>query len=340
MFIIRMVYWLIRGVVLSRTGLLAENLALRQQLVVYQRSVRRPKLRNSDRHFWVWLSCLWKEWKSVLLIVQPSTVVKWHREGFRLYWKWKSRPGKVGRPKTPKEVRALIRQMSQENVLWGAPRIQAELHLLGHDIAESTVAKYMIKPRKSPSPTWRTFLKNHMKQTVAIDFLTVPMVNFRILYCFVVLRHDRREVVHFNVTSHPTAVWTAQQVVNAFPEDTVPKYLIRDRDTIYGEYFRQRIKHMGIKEVVIAPRSPWQSPYVERVIGTIRRECLDHRIIWNEKHLIEILEDYFRYYHQVRTHQSLGGNSPVPREVESPARGKVVSIPMVGGLHYQYRRVA
>jgi transposase InsO family protein len=198
----------------------------------------------------------------------------------------------------------------------------------------------MIKLRKPPSQTWRTFLKNHVKQIVAVDFFTVPTINFRILYCFIAIRHDRREVVHFNVTAHPTAVWTAQQVVNAFPEETVPKYLIRDRDTIYGEYFRQRIKNMGIKEVVISARSPWQSPYVERLIGTIRRECLDHTIIWNEKHLMDILEKYFTYYHQVRTHQSLDGNSPVPREVELPAKGKIISIPMVGGLHHWYRRAA
>jgi transposase InsO family protein len=230
--------------------------------------------------------------------------------------------------------------MSQENVLWGAPRIQAELHLLGHDIAESTVAKYMLKPRKPSSPTWRSFLKNHMKQMVAVDFFTVPTINFRILYCFVILSHDRRTIVHFNITANPTALWTAQQIVNAFPEETAPKYLIRDRDAIYGEYFRQRIKNMGIKEVMTAPRSPWQNPFVERVIGSIRRECLDHMLVWNEKHLLEILEQYFTYYHQVRTHQSLDRNSPIPREVEPAIKGKVISIPRVGGLYYQYRRVA
>jgi transposase InsO family protein len=247
---------------------------------------------------------------------------------------------KVGRPKIEKEVRGLIRQMSHENPLWGVPRIQAELHLLGHDVSESSVARYRIKSRKPPSQTWRIFLKNHLKQTVAVDFFAIPTINFRLLYCLIVLRHDRREIVHFNVTAHPTAVWTAQQIVNAFPEDTSPKYMIRDRDAIYGEYFRQRIKNLGIKEVIIAPCSPWQNSYVERVIGTVRRECLDHVIIFSEDHLRSVLSEYFGYYHQVRTHQALDGNSPNPRDVEGPAKGKVISIPKVGGLHHHYRRVA
>lgn len=230
--------------------------------------------------------------------------------------------------------------MSKENATWGAPRIQAELHLLGFDLAESTVANYMVKHRKPPSQTWRTFLKNHMKNTAAIDFFTVPTIRFRILFCFIVMKHDRRRIVHFNVTTNPTAVWTVQQVVNAFPDDTAPKYLIRDRDAIYGEYFRLRVKNMGIKEVLIAPKSPWQNPYVERVIDSIRRECLDHVIIWNESHMLKILKEYFEYYHAVRTHQSLDRNSPVAREVEPPSEGRVTSIPIVGGLHHRYSRAA
>jgi transposase InsO family protein len=340
MLVFRVMIWLIRGLILPRATLLAENLALRQQLFVLHRNVKRPRLYSSDRRFWSFLSCFWKDWKSFLLIVQPETVVQWHREDFRLYWKWKSRTGNVGCPKIENEVQNLIRQMSQENPLWGIPRIQAELHLLGHDVAESTVAKYRIKSRKPPSQTWRTFLKNHMKQTFAIDFFTVPTINFRILYCFIILSHDRRSIVHFNVTSHPAALWTAQQIVNAFPEETAPKYLIRDRDSIYGQYFQQRIKNLGIKEVVTAPRSPWQNSYVERVIGTIRRECLDQVIIFSEDHLRKTLSEYFEYYHQSRPHQSLDRNSPIPREIEPAIKGKVISIPMVGGLHHQYRRVA
>jgi len=257
-----------------------------------------------------------------------------------LYWRCKSRSGTLGRPKVTKEVRYLIRQMSQKNGTWGAPRIQAEPHLLAFDVAESTVAKYMVKHRKPPSQTWRTFLKNHMRQTVAIDFFTVPTIRFRILFCLIVLRHDRREIVHFNVTTNPTAAWTAQQVVNAFPDQTDPKYLIRDRDAICAEYFRRRVSNMGIKEVLISPRSPWQNPYVERVIGSIRRECLDHVIVWNENHLSKILKSYFEYDHAARTHQSLNHNSPIPRKVEPPSNRKVMSIPMVGGLHHIYGRAA
>ena len=329
---------LLRALVLSRASLVAENLALRQQIIVLQRSVSRPGLRRRDRAFWVLLSRLWKHWSSLLVIVQPKTVIKWHRQGFRLYWRWKSR--KIGRPPIDAEVRALIRQMSDRNSTWGAPRIQSELALLGYDVAESTVARYMVRPRKPPSQTWRTFLKNHAGEIAAIDFFTVPTVTFRILYCFIVLRHGRRQLVHFNVTPHPSALWTAQQITEAFPYDEAPNYLLRDRDGIYGERFVERAKYMGIKEVLIAPRSPWQNPYAERVIGSIRRECLDHVIVLNENHLHRILTDYVRYYNESRTHLSLERNSPEPREIEPPDEGKVVAIPQVGGLHHRYTRVA
>jgi len=230
--------------------------------------------------------------------------------------------------------------MSRENPTWGAPRIQSELKLLGHEAADSTVAKYMIKHKKPPSQTWRSFLKNHVKQIAAVDFFTVPTVRFQILYCFIVLRHHRRRIVHFNITMHPTARWTAQQIIEAFPYDTVPKYLIRDRDGIYGNFFQQRVKNMGIEEVLIAPKSPWQNPYCERVIGSIRRECLDRFIILSENHLCHILKDYMDYYNNCRTHLSLDRNSPSLRDIEPPSKGKVISIPQVGGLHHVYKRVA
>ena len=230
--------------------------------------------------------------------------------------------------------------MSHENPLWGAPRIVAELHLLGHDVAKSTVEKYMVRDTKPPSQTWRTFLDNHVQDLVSVDFFTVPTATFRILFCFLVLHHDRRRVVHFNVTEHPTADWTAQQIIEAFPWDEAPTYLIRDRDTIYAEQFQQQVKHLGIDEVLIAPRCPWQSPYVERLIGSIRRDCLDHVIVLNEAHLMRILAEYFAYYHESRTHQSLEGNAPVPRQIEPPDQGKVISIPQVGGLHHRYARAA
>jgi transposase InsO family protein len=297
-------------------------------------------LRKRDRIFWVWLSRIWAGWRSVLVIVQPDTVVGWHRQGFRLYWRWKSSAGKVGRPRIEAELRKLIRRMCRENPSWGAPRIHSELRLLGYDVSETTVDKYMIRHRKPPSQTWRTFLDNHLTDIVAIDFFTVPTATFRILFAFVVLLHDRRKVVHFNVTAHPTAEWTAQQIVEAFPEDHAPRFLIRDRDSIYGQFFQERVKHMGIEQVVIAYRSPWQSPYVERLIGSIRRECLRHFIVLNERHLMRILRSYLAYYHEARTHLSLDRNAPIEREVEPPERGRVLAIPQVGGLHHRYCRAA
>jgi transposase InsO family protein len=212
--------------------------------------------------------------------------------------------------------------------------------MLGIRVSESTVAKYIVRRRNPPSQTWHTFLDNHVSELLSVDFFTVPTVTFRVLYVFVVLRHARREVVHFDVTEHPTAQWTAQQLVEAFPFDSAPRYLLRDRDAIYGEKVRRRIKSLGIEEVVTAPRSPWQIPYVERIIGSIRRECLNHVIIFNERHLRRLLKSYATYYHEARTHLSMDKQSPVPRSIEPPEQGKVVAIPHVGGLHHEYRRAA
>jgi transposase InsO family protein len=290
--------------------------------------------------FWVWLDRLWPNWRSALGIVQPETVIKWHRMGFKLYWRWKSKAGKAGRPSIDCEIRTLIRRMSRENPTWGAPRILSELLLLGYDVAEATVAKYMLRGRMPPSQTWRTFLDNHVPDIAACDFFTVPTVTFRVLYVFVVLRHDRRRVAHFNVTTNPYAEWTAQQIVGAFPYAEAPRFLIRDHDGIYGASFIKRVERMGIEQVPIAPRSPWQNPYCERVIGSIRRECLDHVIVLNEVHLTRILADYFGYYHHSRPHLSLDRNSPTPREVEPPSLGKVIAIPQVGGFHHRYTRAA
>jgi transposase InsO family protein len=332
-------FLLIRSLIVSRTALAAENLALRQQLAVLNRKIHRPQLHRQDRFFWVILSQIWKRWREVLIIVKPETVIKWHRQGFKLYWRWKSK-APVGRPKIDKEIRELIKRMSLENPLWGTPRLQSELRLLGFDLAESTVAKYRVMGSKSPSQTWKTFLANHANQIAAIDFFTVPTLTFRNLYCFIILLHDRRQVVHFNVTAHPTAEWAARQLIEAFPEDSAPRYLLRDRDQIYGEEFRLRVKGMQIEEVITAPRSPFQNPYAERIIGSIRRECLDHLIIIGEDHLRRTLRDYFDYYHNSRPHQALERNSPTPREIEAPVKGKVIAIPQVGGLHHRYRRAA
>ncbi len=324
----------------TRTELAAENLALRQQLAALHRQSKRPRLKKRDRIFWVWFSRLFRNWRSVLVIVQPATVIRWHQQGFKLYWRWKSRAKKPGRPQIWREIRDLVRQMCSENATWGVPRIHSEILLLGYDVSESSVANYMNRDRKPPSQTWRTFLDNHVRNIVAVDFFTVPTATFRILFTFVVLRHDRRRIVHFNVTAHPTAEWTAQQIIEAFPEDSAPRFLIRDRDGIYGLSFQTRVANMGIEEVPTAPRSPWQSPYVERLIGSIRRECLNHFIVLNERHLRRILSSYFTYYRESRTHLSLDRNSPIPRDVEPPERGRVIAIPQVGGLHHRYRRAA
>jgi putative transposase len=317
-----------------------ENLALRQQLAIFKRRHPRPNLRPTDRLFWVWLSKIWTGWREALIIVKPETVIAWHRQAFRFYWRWLSRRKSIGRPRVSAEVRTLIKQMTQANPLWGAPRIHGELLKLGIDISERSVSRLMPKVRNPPSQTWRTFLDNHFRELVSIDFLTVPTATFRVLYVLVVLAHDRRRVVHFNVTKHPTAAWTAQQMIEAFPEETAPRFLLRDRDQIYGEEFRRRVAGMRIEEVMTAPHSPWQSPYVERLIGSIRRECLDHVIVLGENHLRRIMRSYIAYYHRSRTHLSLCKDAPEPRAKQPPDLGAVIEIAEVGGLHHRYERRA
>lgn len=228
--------------------------------------------------------------------------------------------------------------MSRANPLWGAPRIVGELRKLGITVAKSTVEKYRVRLKKPPSPTWKVFLQNHLQDLVTIDFFTVPTVTCRVLFVLVMLAHKRRRIIHFNVTEHPTAAWTAQQVVEAFPWDEALRYLLRDRDRIYGAVFRQRVQHMGIEEVVIALRSPWQNPSVERLIGSIRREVLNHAVILNAQHLQRILTGYFVYYHGFRTHLALAMDCPVPRPVESPECGKIIAVPEVGGQQQHYER--
>ena len=325
----------------SRAALELENLALRHQIGVLQRSARkRAKLTPLDRLLWVWLSRIWSDWRSALTMVQPETVIAWHRRGFGLFWTWKIRRGQPGRPALPHEIRDLIRRMCRENPTRGAPRIHGELLKLGINISETSVSKYMVRGRKPPSQTWRTFLENHVKQLVSIDFFTVPTLRFQVLYVFLVLAHDRRRILHFNVTAHPTAEWTAQQLREAFPFDQLPRYLLRDRDAIFGKDFRDQVRDMGIREVLSAPRSPWQRAYVERVIGSIRRECLDHVIVFHESSLRRTLNSYFDYYHLSRTHLSLGKDSPEPRSIQPPEMGRVVAVPQVGGLHHRYERRA
>ena len=289
---------------------------------------------------WVWLSHSWCGWRSAIHIVKPETVVAWHRRGFRLFWTWKSRH-RTGRPTVPYEVRALIREMSTANPLWGAPRIHGELRKLGITMSESTVAKYMQRHPRPPSQTWRTFLTNHASQIVAADFFVVPTATFRLLFVLVVLAHNRRRIIHVAVTDHPTAAWTAQQLRNAFPENDAPRYLLRDRDSVFAEV-AATIAAMNAQAVSIrtAPRSPWQNAYAERVIGSIRRECLDHVIVMNAAGLRRVLTAYASYYLRSRTHLSLCKDTPITRPISPLSAGRVVATPEVGGLHHRYDRIA
>jgi len=325
----------------TRSGLQAEILALRHQLLVLQRSSRAHKLRlsSADRALWVWLSRLWTEWRSALIVVKPETVIGWHRQGLRLYWRSKSRHPS-GRPSVSSEVADLIRRMSMANPRWGAPRLQGELMKLGISISQATVAKYMPRHRKPPSQNWSTFLKNHMSTLVSADFFVVPTITFRVLFAFVILSHDRRRPIHFAVTANPTAEWTARQLLEAFPWESAPRYLLRDRGGIHGEKFREAATWLGIREVLTAPQSPWQNPYVERLFGSIRRECLDHVITLNETGLHRVLKSYFEYYERTRTHLSLEKDAPIPRTVQPPEFGTVIKLPEVGGLHHRYERRA
>jgi transposase InsO family protein len=317
-----------------------ENLALRQQLAVYKRLAPRPKLRPVDRLFWTALAMVWTGWRQALVIVSPDTILRWQRRRFREYWTQLSRRPTGGRPCVSAEIASLVRTMAAANPLWGAPRIHGELLKLGLDVSERTISRLIPKRRSPPSQTWRTFLANHVRDLVALDFFTVPTVRLHVLFVLVVLAHHRRRVVHFNVTEHPTAAWTAQQIVDAFPNESAPAYLLRDRDQVYGQQFRLRVKGMGIEEVLTAPQSPWQNPFAERLIGSIRRECLDHVLVLDERHLRRILTRYFSYYHQARTHLALDKDAPDRRPIALPATGKIVQLPEVGGLHHRYIRLA
>ena len=337
--------WNIFGVLVfslfkSEQDLKLEIIALRQQLIVLQRKApKRLKLTKTDRLLFVWLYRIQPEILETIRIIKPETVVRWHRKGFKFYCTWKSRRGRPGRPKIDGELRSLIRQMCRENTLWGAPRIHGELLKLGFNVTQSTVSKYMARPKKPPSQTWKTFLRNHADGIAATDFFIVPTIRFQLLFVFIVIAHTRRRLIHFAVTTNPTAEWTARQIVEAFPWDTAPRYLIRDNDKIYGLAFQNQLRAMDVKEVRTALRSPWQNAYAERLIGSIRRECTDHIVVFGRKHLWRVLQSYADYYNSSRTHLSLQKDCPNHRR-SLPGVGKVVSNPQVGGLHYRYERLA
>ena len=321
----------------SKCELEAENVALRHQVVVLRRQVRgRVRLTNLDRLVLVQLYRWFPSILKVLAIVQPETVIRWHRAGFRSYWRWKSR-ARGGRPVIAGDIRALIRQMSIDNPIWGAPRIHGELLKLGFKVAQSTLAKYMVKRWGPPSQGWRTFLRNHAPEIAAMDLFVVPTVGFSLLYAFVIVRLDRRALVWINVTQNPTAEWVARQLTEAFPWDEAPGYLIRDNDRIYGNVALRRIRAMGIRDKPIAPGSPWQNGFAERLIGSIRRECLDHLVVLGEAQLRRILRSYADYYNKIRTHRSLGKDAPCFRPVHRV--GNIASHAILGGLHHHYVRV-
>ncbi len=331
----------VRDLVRRRKDLEAELLALRHQVLVLQRQLgrRRIQLRSADRAYWVVLSRLWPRWREALPVAKPATVIAWHRRGFRWYWRWKSRARPVGRPGIRQDVIDLIRSMHKANPIWGAPRIQGELLKLGIDVAESTVSTYLPAPlRPAPSQGWRTFLHNHFSAMIAVDFAVAPTIRGHLLFVFIVLSLARRRVLHVNVTAHPTAAWTAQQVVEALPWATTDRSVIRDRDGIYGNVFRDRVGGLGLEEIVIAARSPWQNGYAERFIGSLRRECLDHVIALDERHLLRIVRRYVAYYNRTRTHLALGKDPPEPRSIQASGAGAIVAIPEVGGLHHRYER--
>jgi putative transposase len=324
----------------SRYNLGLEILALRQQLGVLKRKQPRPRLRIQDRMFWILLRRLWPAWSNVLIIVKPQTVVAWHRAGFRLFWRLRSRPKKVGRPTVDGEVRALIRRMVEENPTWGAPRIHGELLKLGFEVSERTVSRYLrrVSPPDDARKRWSAFLRNHREVITAMDLFTVPTLTFRVLYCFFVIEHRRRKILLFNVTEHPTGPWIVQQLREAFPESCSYRYLILDRDAKFGTEVTKILTASGIKSTRTSPASPWQNGIAERWIGSCRRELLDHVIVLNDVHLRRLIREYISYYHADRIHDSLEKDSPAMRPVcgRPNQSACLVSFPRIGGLHHRY----
>jgi transposase InsO family protein len=326
----------------SRRRLEAENLFLRHQPnIALRRAPPRLRLHGSDRALLVWMTWIWPTLLDVSQVVKPETILRWHRSGFKAFWRWKSR-NRAGRPKVDRELRDLIRRMGRENPLWGAPRIHGELLMLGFELAQSTVSKYMMRGRRPPSQSWKTFLQNHAEAIAAVDMCVVPTLTFERLFAFLVLGQGRRQLLWFEVTRHPTAEWLARQITEAFPWASTPTYLVRDNDGAYGQVFPRRVMAMGIRDRPISPRSPWQNGHVERLIGTVRRECLDRMLIFGEAHLRQILTLYASYhnesrYNESRTHLSLHKDTPLGRAVQR--YGNIAATPVLSGLHHRYARI-
>jgi putative transposase len=335
--LLKLTLWGFRSLTLSRQALVLDNLALRQQLATLAHRGRRPRLERADRFFWVALRRVWADWAASLAIVKPATVVAWHRRAYRAYWRRISR--QLGRPRTDAQLRDLVRRMVTEN-RWGAPRIHGELLKLGFRVSERTVSRYIrtSRPRRPPGTSWKTFLDNHRDVLAAMDFFTVPTLTFRLLYVLLIIQHDRRKVLHVNVTAQPTAAWVRQQLREAFPFTVAPRYLLMDRDAIFSAEVCQAVEHMGVCPVRTSFHSPWQNGVAERWIGSCRRELLDHVIVFNEEHLRRLLLEFLEHYHNDRTHLSLGKDPPTTRAVSAPTSpcATVASLPRVGGLHHRY----
>src|SRR5271155_2083256 len=304
-------------------GLFRSQAALQAEIILLRRgSPKRVNLSNIDRLVFAGTYSLAPQVLDTLQIVKPETVIGWHRAGFRTYWRWKSRP-RGGRPSTPHEIRQLIHDMSIANSLWGSPRIHGELLKLGIDVGQTTVAKYMAKHRRPPTQGWKTFLYNHADGIASMVLFVVPTISFRLLYGLLILQHGRRQILWLGVTAHPTAEWIARQFTEAYGWTAAPQYIVRDRDAVYGDIFIRRLRAMGIRDRPTAARSPWQNAYAERLIGSIRRECLDNVVVFGERHLRHLLESYQRYYNEARTHLSLDKDAPVSRMGQAQALGRI-----------------
>ena len=324
----------------SRLDISLEVLALRQQVAVLKRKRRRPVLSRLDRLFWITLRSVWPRWSDVLVIVKPATVIAWHRRGFRLYWRWRFRQ-RSGRPRITEEVRSLIRKMRLENADWGAPKIHGELLKLGFKVSERTVARYLraLRPRiGNPDQRWKAFLANHREVIVAFDFFTVPTLTFKLLYCFLIIGHGRRKILHCNLTAHPTSEWVVQQLREAFAEADPYRYAIFDHDSKFNVDVVQLLTATGLQPRRTSIQAPWQNGIAERWVGSCRREMLDHIIPLNERHLQRLLREYVSYHNDDRIHDALNKDAPNGRRVDqrpSPV-ASIVSQPRLGGLHHRY----
>ncbi len=326
-----------------RNDLLMENLVLRQQLAVYARRQTRPRLRDGDRIFWSVVARAWRPWRVHLQLVQPETVIRWHRTAWRRYWTWKSRGRRPGRRRIDAELRDLIRRFARENPRWGAMRIVGELRALGYAVSSRTVRRYRSEAlRRPPSQSWRTFLDNHARDIWAVDLFTVQTLRLRTLYAIVFIAHDRRRIVHVSVTRHPTAEWVWRQLLEATPWGEEPRHLIRDRDRCNGAEFVAKASRIGIHTIVTPVRAPNANAVAERVIGTLRRECLDHLIVLNERHLVRVLQEYVDHYNTTRPHRTLRLDSPSGRQPRAKphAAATVLRHQVLGGLHSEYEWAA